>query len=159
MTPSPNDPLEAARRLGLDFGIAALARKMGRHVQVLSHQLNPEQEGHHLSLATAIAMTDLTNDERILQAWAAERGKLLVAVPVAAANEDELLDQVLELDELHGDFARNLHSARKDGVIDPSEFKLLSQLLHRVMVHAATLQGAVGSQVRSIPAITAGGKR
>lgn len=151
-----HDPLEAARRLGHDHGIATIARKLGRNPQVLSHQLNPEAEQHHLGLATAIAMTELTNNECILESWAALRGKVLVALPAGTASEEELLDDVLGLDSLHGDFAKQLIEARKDGVIDSKEYDVLVLLLRRVIQRAANLEKGIGSQVRDRPVAIAG---
>lgn len=153
------DPLEIARRIAMDFrgGIAALARRLGRHEKVLAHQLNPEAEGHHLGLATAIAITDLADDDGILDAWAALRGKVLVSLPEAASGDEELLDDVLELEENHGDFARALRAARADGVIDAREHLALVTLLRKVMSQAATLERGVGAQVREIPPARARG--
>lgn len=153
LSPAPlHDPLEEARRLGLDFTIADLARRMGMNERVLAHQLNPEQEFHKLGLATAIAMTEITNDNRILQAWAAARGCVCVPVPRITASEDELLDMCLGLDVAHGDFGKRLITARRDGVIDAGEFKALTQLLHRLMAQAASIQGDLAGQVRERPA-------
>jgi len=145
------DPLEAARRLGHDVGIADLARKMGMNERVLAHQLNPEQEGHKLGLQTAIAMTELSNDNRILEAWAAARGRVCIPVPNAQASDEELLDECLGLDVAHGDFGRHLIDARRDGVIDACEFQVATQLLHRVMAQAASIQSDLAGQVRAIP--------
>lgn len=147
------DPLEVARRIAMDHpgGIAAIARKLGRHEKVLAHQLNPEAEGHHLGLATAIAITELTGDDGILCAWAALRGQVLVAVPAGAVGEEELLDDVLQLEENHGEFARVLRSARSDGVIDEREHQALVALLRKIMSQSATLERGVGAQVRQIP--------
>lgn len=149
--PEALDPLEAARRLGHDHGIARLARLMGMNERTLAHQLNPEQDGHRLGLGTAIAMTELTGDEAILDAWAALRGKTVVAMPPLTASEDELLDDVLALDDLQGEFARALKGARADGVIDPTEYRLLAQVLHRMAGQTAKLRGQIGSQVREKP--------
>lgn len=152
-----HDPLEAARAMARRFGIERLARLLGRHPQVLRNQLNPEQEGHQLALATAVAMTDVLDDNAILVAWAASRGFVMVKVPTGSATEEELLDDVLELEEHHGDFAKTLRTARADGVIDESEVKALVSLLRRVIAQAATLERGVTSQVREVPAI--GGRR
>lgn len=152
-----HDPLEAARRVAQDYpgGIAALARKLGRNPQVLAHQLNPEQEHHNLGLATAVAMTDAAEDERILDSWAALRGKVLVSVPDGSVGDEELFDSVLLLDQLKGDFAQHLVNARRDGVIDPAEHMVLVSVLRKVQQQTANLEQGVGAQVRRLPEKTA----
>lgn len=149
------DPLEAARRLAYDFkgGIAALARLLGRNPQVLAHQLNPEQEHHNLGLATAIAMTEAADDERILDAWAAQRGKVVIALPEGSVGEEELFDEVLKLGVLQGDFANQLVKARSDGVIDPTENLVLVALLRRFQQQTANIEQGIGAQVRSLPPV------
>lgn len=156
------DPLEAARRLGLDYGVEKFARAMHCNAQVLRNQLNPEQEQHNLGLARAMAMTDIADNDIILAAWAAHRGKVLIQIPDGSLSDDELMDDILKLDDHHGDFAKTLRAARQDGVIDPAEHRILVLLLRKIMAQAATLEHGVGSQVREVPpvaTISGGGKR
>ena len=115
-------PLTAAASFVDDYNISEIARCMGVSEKVLLSKLNFDCETHHLNLQQAIAMAELTNDTRVLQAWATSQGKMLVDAPEPQQTDAELSDQLLNLHELFGDFAREFKRAREDGIITEEEY-------------------------------------
>ncbi|MGL6556969.1 phage regulatory CII family protein [Aeromonas dhakensis] len=89
------DVLLAAYLLGKSHNISEIARLMGKGETVLANKLNPDCDSHHLNLGEAVAITELTGDNRILEAWAASRGKALVDLPAGVVSDDDLVEQVL----------------------------------------------------------------
>jgi len=64
---SRSDVLVAAYLLGKSHNISKLARLMGKGETVLANKLNPECDSHHLNLGEAVAVTELTDDNAILE--------------------------------------------------------------------------------------------
>lgn len=62
-------------------GAAALALRMGRNATTLQHELRGTGTAK-LGLEDAAALTAFACDRRILAAWAAEEGQLLLPMPV-----------------------------------------------------------------------------
>jgi hypothetical protein len=89
-----------------------------------------------LSLAEAVRMTDLTDDERILEAWVHQRGAVLVKLPAATETPDnqEILSKFLELTAHYGALARRYQEATEDDVVDEKEMadlKRIGNAIHR----------------------------
>ena len=74
-----SDPIDAAYQLSRRYNITDLAKLMGnKRPTTLNNKFNPACEDHHLTLSEAMAVTELTGDNAILQAWALSRGHTLV---------------------------------------------------------------------------------
>ena len=131
-------PLSAAASFVDDYNISEIARCMGVSEKVLLSKLNFDCETHHLNLQQAIAMAELTSDTRVLQAWATSQGKMLVEMPDPKQSDEELSDQLLNLHELFGDFAKEFKDAREDGIITEDEYIKIHK---RVVVTAQALLG------------------
>lgn len=86
------DVLAAAYQLGQRLNISELARHMGKSPTILANKLNPDCDTHHLTLGEAVAITELSADNGILESWAHLRGKMLVDVPAGAVNDEDLAD-------------------------------------------------------------------
>ena len=96
-----SDPIEAAYQLSRRYNITDLAKLMGnKRPTTLNNKFNPACEDHHLTLSEAMAVTELTGDNAILQAWALARGHTLVALPDSTVTEEELADQVMLVGEV-----------------------------------------------------------
>lgn len=74
--------IDAAHALVHDYpgGSESLAPRLGMSAAVLRNKVNPNNQTHHLSLNEAVKATDVANDERVLEAWAAERGSAVVKI-------------------------------------------------------------------------------
>src|SRR5690606_28718993 len=80
-------------------GSESLGPRVGISPAVLRNKVNQNNETHHLTLAEAVRMADMTGDTRILQAWAHQSGFLLVKAPdaCAASSDMAVLEQVVGL--------------------------------------------------------------
>ncbi|POV93651.1 hypothetical protein C3418_01240 [Aeromonas sp. ASNIH8] len=147
-----SDPIDAAYQLSRRYNITDLAKLMGcKRPTTLNNKFNPHCEDHHLTLSEALAVTELTGDNAILQAWALARGQMLVAVPESAVSEEELADQVMMVGEVVAAVFAEYREARQDGVIDPIERQAIRAAVHRAIRELLSLDETVASQVRPFP--------
>ncbi|MEN3158267.1 phage regulatory CII family protein [Alkalimonas sp. NCh-2] len=144
-------PMEAAYQLGKANNASELARKLGISPVVLANKLNPHQEFHRLTLGEAVAITELSNDDRILESWAHSRGCVLVHVPDVVGCDEELSDQVMRLSEEMGETMGYIRQARSDGVITPAEFEGIQSKIISMIREAVALKSLVKGQVRDLP--------
>ncbi|MFQ2885053.1 phage regulatory CII family protein [Aeromonas caviae] len=155
-----SDPIDAAYQLSRSYNVTELARLMGnKRPTTLNNKFNPQCEDHHLYLSEAIAVTELTGDNAILQAWALSRGQVLVALPDSTVSEEELADQVMTVTSVVGAVFGELHLARQDGVIDPIERQAITAAVHRAIRELLSLEESVASQVRPLPVAVQGGAK
>lgn len=147
----PQCPLIAAYLLGKKHNASDLARKLGLSPNVLGNKLNPDQEFHKLSLGEAIAITELTDDNLILEAWCHQRGGIFLLLPDAVTGDEELADQMMKLNEALGSAMCELRTARQDGVIDPQEFEQIKSELMITIHEALALKTMIKNQVRELP--------
>lgn len=155
-----SDPIDAAYQLSRSYNVTELARLMGnKRPTTLNNKFNPQCEDHHLYLSEAIAVTELTGDNAILQAWALSRGQVLVALPDTTVTEEELADQVMTVTSVVGAVFGELHLARQDGVIDPIERQAITAAVHRAIRELLSLEESVASQVRPLPVAVQGGAK
>jgi hypothetical protein len=149
--PVPQCPLDAAYMLGKRHNTSDLARKLGVSPNVLGNKLNPDQEFHKLSLGEAVAITELANDNAILEAWCHQRGGVFVKLPDAVACDEELSDQLMRVSEELGSAMAEIRHAREDGLIDPAEFERIKARLLNTVTEAIALKTVIKGQVRDIP--------
>ncbi len=121
-TPSTRCPIEAAGSIACDYNVSDIARAMAKSPTTLSNKLNANIDSHVLTLQEAIAIQHITNDCRIMNAWAYSEGKTIIDLPEVGLSDEELADQVLHLQETAGGFAKSVRLAREDGVITEGEF-------------------------------------
>ncbi|WP_445425196.1 phage regulatory CII family protein [Alishewanella sp. HL-SH06] len=147
----PHCPQDAAYLLGKRHNASDLARKMGMSVNVLGNKLNPDQEFHKLTLGEAVAITELANDDAILESWANGRGYVLVKVPGQVSCDEELSDQLMKLSEEMGAALGEIRHAREDGIIDPAEYEHIKAKIMATVTEALALKEVVKGQVRDLP--------
>ncbi|MBE0418527.1 phage regulatory CII family protein [Pseudoalteromonas nigrifaciens] len=125
--PSARCALEAAASIASDFNVSEIARVMAKSPTTLSNKLNTNIDSHVLMLQEAIAIQNITNDSRILNAWAYSEGKTVIDLPDVGLSDEELADQVLMLQETTGDYAKSVRYSRADGVITASDFDVIQK--------------------------------
>ena len=132
---------EAAYRVGHDFPgkVPALARLLAKNPGTLGNQLNPNTEAHALTLVTAVAMTLVSGDPRILEAFAGTCGYGVFKLPEGVASDEALLDIVLESQAEVGLFGRLMRDALKDGDVSRKELKEMDAQCRRVVAAFHTL--------------------
>lgn len=123
------DVFDAAYRVAHDFepnGAVGLAKLLGKNPGTFLNKLNPNQETHLLNLGDAVQMTVITNDLRILQAFAETVGCGVFRLPAAGFPCDaELIGLLLTRDEKIGAFGHALDRALSDGHINAREAREL----------------------------------
>ncbi len=154
---SRSDVLVAAYLLGKSHNISKLARLMGKGETVLANKLNPECDSHHLNLGEAVAVTELTDDNAILEAWAVSRNKVLVDLPIGVVSDDDLVEQVLLAQAVFGKLMQAIHDARVDGVIDRIEQGQIERIGTQAAEHVLGLIRSTGANVRALPTGQSGG--
>lgn len=97
-------------------GAEALALRMGKNPTTLSHELRGQGTAK-LGLLDAEALTDLSDDNRILEAWNAKRGLIVIRMPLndgAPAGEcmEKLSSTAREFSDLVAEVAKDLGDGR-----------------------------------------------
>lgn len=147
----PQCPQDAAYALGKRHNISLLARKLGMSPNVLGNKLNPDQEFHKLSLGEAVALTELSNDDAIIESWALSRGYGLVRIPSNSGCDEELSDQLMKLNEQMGLALGEIRHARLDGIIDSTEYEQIRKKIADTVTEALALKAVVKTHVRDFP--------
>lgn len=119
-------------------GSESLAPRLGLSGAMLRNKVNPHNETHKLGLIEAARLTDVTNDNRILEAWLAERGAVMVRLPalVDAPDNEEILDRFMNLTVQYGALAKRFSEATADGEVDQREMadiERIGTLIHRTV--------------------------
>lgn len=105
-------------------GSESLAPRLGMSGALLRNKVNPHCDRNVLTLAEAVRITSVTDDLRMLHAWAAEHD--CVVVPVNGSPVGDVLSLVMARAVREGDFSRVLQDALADGVITPNELAALN---------------------------------
>ncbi|MPW17906.1 hypothetical protein GCT13_13400 [Paraburkholderia sp. CNPSo 3157] len=131
--------LDTAHAVVHDYpgGCESLAPRIGMSAQVLRNKANPNTDTHHLTLKNAIDVTAMTDDDRILEAWARERGYALVKVPdVGNCNDAAIVELMGEAWATHGDVGQEICKTLEDGRVELTEVDRVEQ---RIFKHAQVL--------------------
>lgn len=128
-------------------GLPALAIKMGKREQTLRSKVCPTTDEHKLTLREALAMMELTGDDRILSVLADLRGYALErkALPDAAS----IVQAVLSADVEHGDVSREIQAALADGKLTEQEKAAISRQIRE----AHQTLDALNSTVQHAPTL------
>ena len=149
---SSPDVLFSAYSLGQRHNISDLARRLGKGATILANKLNPDCDTHHLTLGEAVAITELTNDNAIISAWALSRGQMLVDMPAGAVSDEDLVEQVQLAQSIFGQLMQVIHDARRDGVIDRLEQAQIERVGRESAQHVLGLICSTSANVRELNA-------
>jgi len=128
-------------------GSESLGPRVGISPAVLRNKVNPNNDTHHLTLAEAVRIVDITDDDRMLRAWAHSRGYLLVRPPEGDQSDMSVLEQVVSLGVANGQFMQAIHSALADGKITQDELAAIQQAKRDVQSAAATVAQRIEGMV------------
>ncbi|WP_421300086.1 phage regulatory CII family protein [Aeromonas veronii] len=146
-----SDVMAAAYGIGHRYNASELARLMGRKPGEFCKKLNPDCDDRHITLAEAVAITELTGDNAILEAWSASRDKVLVELPAGVVSDDDLVEQVLLAQAVFGSLMQAIHDARADGIIDRMEHGQIQRVGTQVAEHVLGLISTTAVNVRQLP--------
>ena len=84
----------------------------------------------------------MANDDRILDAWARERGYVLVKMPDAEnCSDDAVLELMAKTWETNGEIGKEVNRTFADGRVEPHE---VARIKDRMWEHIRTLFGLSG---------------
>lgn len=131
----------AALNLVQDFkpgGASALGPLIGKAAGTLSHEVDPNFRGAKLGLADAVKLTLITGDRRILEAFAAEAGCIVIKVhdPAADMEGGEAMAALGRVAKEAADYVALTCDSLADGRVTENE-------LLRLEREAGELMGAV----------------
>lgn len=123
-------------------GSESLGPRVDISAAVLRNKVNPNNSTHHLTLAEAVRIADLTADYRMLKAWAHEAGFLLVKAPKNARDSSDMavLEQVAGLMVANGAFGKEIYDALSDGAVSAAEVERIDQAGQGVMTSVAEIK-------------------
>lgn len=123
-------------------GSESLGPRVGISPAVLRNKVNPNNDTHHLTYSEAQRLVDMTNDDRMLRAWANARGYLLVKAPDACSIESDMsvLEQMAGLMVANGAFGQEVYNALADGGVDRAELARIEQAGRGVMTAVAEVK-------------------
>lgn len=136
--------LDTAHAVAHDYpgGCESLAPRVGMSPAVLRSKVNPNTDTHQFTLMNAVAVTAMANDDRILEAWARDRGYVLVKIPDAVHCSDEaVLELMAKTWETNGDIGKEVNRTFADGRVEPHE---VARIKDRMWEHIRTLFGLSG---------------
>lgn len=137
--------LKAAFHVVHEFpgGAAALAKLLAKKkspTQLCHEVAPPAGSAAKLGLETAIDITEITNDDRILFAWAIERRYACVRLSVPElTNAGELLAATSRFAKETGDALIQMHKAIADGRITENEIHRFEQEVAQIAPAAISL--------------------
>ncbi|GGD63181.1 phage regulatory CII family protein [Caballeronia grimmiae] len=130
---------DAAYAVAHDYpgGCESLAPRMGMSANILRNKVNPNNTTHHLTLAEAVRMSQITGDARIAKAIAEELGYTLVETPrVEDCNDAAIVEMMGKAWETHGDVGKEICKTLDDGRV---ELKEVDRVESRIFTHAQVL--------------------
>lgn len=136
--------IDAAHRTVHDYpgGSESLGPRVDISAAVLRNKVNPNNSTHHLTLAEAVRIADLTADYRMLKAWANEAGFLLVKAPDACTTESDMsvLEQTTGFMVACGAFGKEIYDSLADGKLTKDELMKVNEAGRGVMTSVAEVE-------------------
>ena len=123
-------------------GSESLGPRAGISPAVLRNKVNPNNDTHHLTFAEAQRISAMTGDDRMLRAWAHERGYLLVKAPAQCCSESDMsvLEQMAGLMVANGAFGQEVYNALADGGVDAAEMVRIESAGRGIMTAVAEVK-------------------
>lgn len=120
-------------------GAKALAPIIGKSPATISNEVNPAMESHKLGLADSVVLQNATRDFRILEAYAADLGFLVIPVPdFPPVTDIELLNQYAEWQAALGRTHEAIRRCLQDRRVDSAE---LAEIKRSAREHMTAFQG------------------
>ncbi len=123
-------------------GSEALEPRMGMSAAVLRNKVNPRNTTHHLTLAEAFKLQDITGDHRIAHAMAGALGYTLA--PTEGPDAGTLISALLTAAAGQGDMAKVVSEALADGRITPNEAAEIARACATVQAATVTIARCAG---------------
>lgn len=131
--------LDTLRAVAHDYkgGCESLAPRLGMSAAVLRSKVNPNTDTHKATLMDAVQITDMADDDRVLEAWARDRGYALVHLPdVEGCTDAAIVELMGEAWSTHGLVGKEICKTLEDGRV---EHKEVERVEGRIFKHAQVL--------------------
>lgn len=152
--------IDAAYNVVHDYpgGAESLGPRVEKNPTTLSHEV-AEIGTAKFGLKTAVKVTVFTKDYRILEAFAAQCGRMVLPVPeLLASSEDDCIRSLGELLRESGDVVGALTKSLEDGRISDNEKDTITRECGHLISAANNLLAAVTARhMQGKPASEAGG--
>lgn len=151
--------LDAAYNVVNDYegGAASLGPRIGKAGTTLSHEVTGTGTAK-LGLETAVKITVLSKDYRILEAYAAECGRMVFPLPdVLAEGGDHVLARLGDVLREQSHVVREVSESVKDGRITGTERDRIRREVGQLIATATQLQAEVDRAYEASVAQIAGG--
>lgn len=137
--------LDAAYNVVHDYpgGADSLGPRVGKSGVTLAHEVNRTGTAK-LGLATAVSVTVLSQDFRILEAYAAECGRFTLPLPeVLQQGDDSVLARLGDMLREQSHVVNEVTLASADGVYTPNEIKRCTREVGELIATATRLMTAL----------------
>ncbi len=121
--------IDAAYNVVHDYpgGAESLGPRVEKNPTTLSHEV-AEVGTAKLGLKTAVKLTAFTKDYRILEAFAAQCGRMVLPMPEVLAGEtDDCLKSLGEVLRESGELVREITGSLADGTINDNEYDRIAK--------------------------------
>jgi hypothetical protein len=122
-------------------GASALAPLLGKSASTLSHEVSPNCAHAKLGLLDAVKITAFTGDWRILEAYAAEVGALVVPIHSNAGGEADTLAALAKLAQEFAELVSATGEAMADGQVTDNELARMERKTGELVQAAQRLLG------------------
>ena len=134
---------DAAHAIAHEYGIGALAERLGVGKQVLNNKVNPNCASSVLSLNEAVRMQQLTGRYDILYAMADTLGH--VCMPVPHVDDSDVATMLAHACGEFGDYLREVEASLVDKRVTPNEVKRMQKELLEMISAANALHAKLAS--------------
>lgn len=139
--------IDAAHAVVHDYpgGSVALAPRVGMSAAILRGKVNPNDAGHHLTLAESLRVQQITGDHRVLVAEAEELGYMLLPLPAIAA--DDFAGEAMRTVKEFGEFIGKCGEVMADNKVSKNELRQVEKELVEAMAHMSRLHQLIAAKV------------
>lgn len=107
-------------------GASSLSPRIGKAPATLSHEVSG-RAGYKLGLDDAVAISLLAGDSRILNAFAADMGCLVLKLPDASQVADDVIQRVGHVAKEFGEFVAEVAADGADGDISANDLRRIEK--------------------------------
>ncbi len=140
--------LDAAYNVVHDYpgGSQSLAPRLGKSATTLSHEVTATGTAK-LGLLDAAKITELTGDVRLLAAFAANAGQMLVPLPkIQADASDDCMLLLADMAREFGELCTEVASDMADGVISSNDLSRIDTECGQLIASVHALREALGAR-------------
>ncbi|MDR5825970.1 phage regulatory CII family protein, partial [Caballeronia sp. LZ043] len=118
-------------------GCESLAPRLGMSAAVLRSKVNPNTDTHKATLMDAVSISEMADDDRVLEAWARERGYALVKIPnVDSCTDQAIVEMMGKAWSTHGEVGNEIVKTLEDGRVEEREVERVEK---SIFTHAQVL--------------------